>query len=46
MKRTFIAKTFINKNNKQISFTIPRRRIKFLNDKIPKSIKFKIEELR
>ena len=39
--------TLVNKRNKQISITLPKRKLNFLDeDKVPKKIKMKIEDLK
>lgn len=42
--KTIKRKVFVNKSNKQLSITLPRKKLKGLGDKTPKKIKFKIEE--
>lgn len=41
---SIIRKIFINKKNKQLSLTLPKK-LKIFKKKTPKKIKFKIEEL-
>lgn len=45
MGKTFKVKPFVNKNNKQISFTLPKKKIKMFNKKIPKEIKLEIKDV-
>jgi len=45
MKKIFSAKPFVNKKTKQISISIPKRKIKVFKKRIPKEIKFKIEKV-
>ena len=45
MLNKFTAKPFVNKNNKQISFTLPKTKFKIFKNKIPKLIKFEIKEI-
>jgi len=45
MKRTFKSKPLVNKRTKQISICIPRKKITIFKNKVPKEIKFKIEEI-
>jgi hypothetical protein len=46
MKTKFSAKLFTNKKNNQITLIIPRKKIKFPNNKVPKELKLKIEEIK
>jgi len=45
MGKTFKTKVFINKKTKQISISIPRKKIKLFKDNIPKNIKLEIKEI-
>ncbi len=41
--KVFKAKPYVNKNNKQISITIPKRKIKIFKKKVPKEVKLEIK---
>jgi len=43
MGRIFKAKAFINKNNKQISITIPKSKIKMFKKRSPKELELEIK---
>jgi hypothetical protein len=43
---TFISKPILNKNNKQITISIPKKQIPYLKDRIPKEISWKIKEMK
>ena len=45
MLNKFTAKPFVNKNNKQISITIPKTKLKIFKGKTPRLIKFEIKEI-
>lgn len=45
MKRIFTAKPFVNKNNNQISFAIPKNKLVLFKKRIPELLKFKIEKV-
>lgn len=45
MKRVFKTKPLINKNNKQISILIPKRKFTVFKKGVPKSIKVEITDL-
>ena len=45
VNKVFSAKPFVNKNTKQVSILIPKKKMKMFKNRIPKSIKFKIEEI-
>jgi|TARA_R100000501_G_C2615134_1_gene108870 hypothetical protein len=42
--RIIKGKVYENKTNKQLSIVLPKKKLKSLKGKIPKKIKFKIEE--
>jgi len=46
MKITFRTKPLINKNTKQISISIPKKKVKIFKKKVPKEIKFEIKEVK
>jgi len=43
---TLVRKVFVNKKNKQISITLPKKKLKIFKKKIPKAIKIKIKEIK
>ena len=45
MKKIFSSKPLVNKNNKQLSFTIPKKKFPMFKDKTPKLIKFRMENI-
>jgi len=45
MKKVFKVKPFINKKTKQISITIPKKKLEIVKGKFPKKIKLKIKEI-
>ena len=41
MKKTFVAKTLVNKKNNQISINIPKKLVKF--KEVPKKLKVRVK---
>jgi len=47
MNKEIDIKLFLNKNNKQVSFALPKKECSFLkNNKVPKSIKIEIKSIK
>lgn len=45
MKKIFKVKPFVNKNNNQISFVFPKRKIKIFKKRVPKKVVLEIKEI-
>ena len=44
-RKIFSTKPLINKNNKQISITIPKNKLTMFKKRVPKKLKIEIKEI-
>jgi len=45
MSKTFSTKPLVNKNTKQISITLPKKKFPIFKSRVPKKLKIEIKEI-